>query len=789
MSTSAERWAQVKELFWAASDAPPEERERLLAEGTDDDAVRAEVRRLLAASLDVGDRFERPAATALERPRAPSLVGGRVGAYEIVRLVGEGGMATVYEAVGVDDPARARVALKTVWRVDSELLARRLQSEREILGALVHPHIARLLDGGSAPDGRQYLVMEFVDGEPIDSWCDARRLPVGARLALFEQVCTAVQYAHGLLVVHRDLKPSNVLVTRDGEVKLLDFGVAKLLDEAGVDRVGTLTGAGLAPFTPGFAAPEQLRPGSVSTAADVYALGALLHVLLTGRVPFDADKLSTADALTAVRDGTPAAPSALATDAAAHARGLPDAARLARTLRGELDAIVLMAMRREPERRYATADALAEDVRRYRTRERVRARPDTLGYRVRSFARRRTGVVVAVAALALGTAVALQQAARARRARADAEARYRDVRALAGTLLSDAYRASADAPGATAVQETLAERARGYLDGLAAAGRRDPVLDRELALAYLRLGDVRGNPTQPNRGDVPAARDAYLRALALARRAATEAPADTALDPLTATLLERLADVESPLGDPAGAVARLRQAAERRVAAAARAPGARDPAFALAVTLIKLGDLSGHPAFVNVGRPRDALDAYGRALARLDAPPLAADTSFVTRRYRSLVRERVGRMLQTLGDYAGARDTLRRTLEMREALLASRPASLQARRDVAVTRFLLGDMLLEQGDVHAAAAQADSALPLRLALLRDDPNDVTLVRGIALAIGQSARVRAAAGDRAAARRLADSSLRLFDRYLRGKRPNAADEVEIARVRAVLVAGH
>jgi hypothetical protein len=146
-------------------------------------------------------------------------------------------------------------------------------------------------------------------------------------------------------------------------------------------------------------------------------------------------------------------------------------------------------------------------------------------------------------------------------------------------------------------------------------------------------------------------------------------------------------------------------------------------------------------------------------------------------------------MLQTLGDYAGARDTLRRTLEMREALLASRPASLQARRDVAVTRFLLGDMLLEQGDVHAAAAQADSALPLRLALLRDDPNDVTLVRGIALAIGQSARVRAAAGDRAAARRLADSSLRLFDRYLRGKRPNAADEVEIARVRAVLVAGH
>jgi serine/threonine-protein kinase len=372
-ASAAERWSAVKALFWLASEATPDERERLLAERTDDERVRAEVRRLLQAAGEVGDRFELPAIAALGSALAAAsplpevdathLVGQRVGPYDVVRRVGEGRSGTVYEAIRADDAYRQRVAVKTIWRVaDGETLDARIRAERRTLGALRHPNLARLLDGGRTADGLPYLVTEFVDGEPIDAWCDARRLPLRDRLALFAQLCGAVQYAHRHLTLHRDLKPSNVVVTREGEVKLLDLGLAALLDDDAAQGA------------PGFVAPEQRRPGPVSTAVDVYALGALLHLLLTGRVPGE--------------DQPQPPPSALATTDAARARGLRSTGRLARALRGELDAVVLAAMRRDPEHRYATADALGEDVRRFLADEPVHANERTLGERLRDLVRR-----------------------------------------------------------------------------------------------------------------------------------------------------------------------------------------------------------------------------------------------------------------------------------------------------------------------------------------------------------------------------------------------------------------
>ena len=285
--------------------------------------------------------------------------------------------------------------------------------------------------------------MEFVDGEAIDAWCDARALGIPARLDLFQQVCAAVAHAHRALVVHRDLKPNNVLVARSGPaaaggtVKLLDFGVAKLLDAdpTGTPRAGTLTGAGVSPFTAAFAAPEQVRGGPVTTAADVYALGALLHLLLVGRAPLGADAMSPAEAILAVLERpVPPLPEG-ATDAAARARALPNARRLARALRGDLDAIVRTALRKEPARRYGTVDALADDVKRYLRGDRVLARPDTVAYRTRVFVRRRralvAGIGVAATALVVGASVALWEA---RASRAEA-ARSERVAAFLQTML------------------------------------------------------------------------------------------------------------------------------------------------------------------------------------------------------------------------------------------------------------------------------------------------------------------------------------------------------------------
>ena len=445
MSKGSERRQRIRAVFDEVVELAPREQEaRLRSLVPDDDELRSEVGGLLAASRDAGDRFEQPPVLADELPEtgdaAPSLVGRKLGPYRVTHRVGQGGMGAVYEAERVDGQVTQRVAIKSVWRgADSDVLTRRFRSERQILAGLRHPNIAQFLDAGATAEGMPYLVMEFVDGLPIDRHCDKHRLTLTQRFDLFLAACAAVQHAHRHLVIHRDLKPSNVMVTPDGQVKLLDFGVAKLLNDPRDE--GTLTGAGLSPFTAAYAAPEQVTGDHVSTATDVYALGALLTVLLAGRAPLDVSQLTPGEVLTTIRDRPAQAPSELARagskddvtqdgkrpsdDTLAGTRGFSDARQLARALSGELDAITLMALRKEPSRRYATVDALAEDIKRYLRRERVLARPDTLAYRVQSFVRRRrplvAGVAIAVIALAIGTTVSLLNARESRRAAARSE--------------------------------------------------------------------------------------------------------------------------------------------------------------------------------------------------------------------------------------------------------------------------------------------------------------------------------------------------------------------------------
>ena len=402
--------AEVARLFERALAADPGERAAVL-DGCGDPAVRREVESLLAADEQAGGFLELPQPGA--DPGDP-----RIGPYRLVRALGEGEVSTVHLAVRDDDAYHQRVAIKLIRPgMDSRQILQRFRQERQILASLSHPSIARLLDGGSTPAGQPYFVMEYVDGEPLDVHCEHHQLPVVRRLELFARVCQAVHFAHRNLVVHRDLKPSNILVDADGTPKLLDFGIAKLVGpDSGLGRAEvpvepTATVARL--MTPHYASPEQVQGRPVSTASDVYSLGVILYKLLTGRRPYELASLALSDIERVVCEAAPPPPSQLA-------RG-----RLPR----DLDNIVRMAMRKEPERRYASAQELADDVRRCLERRPVVARRDTLGYRVSSFVRRNTGAVVAAAVIGLsvlGGAVATTwqwRQAVAERTRAEAQRR------------------------------------------------------------------------------------------------------------------------------------------------------------------------------------------------------------------------------------------------------------------------------------------------------------------------------------------------------------------------------
>lgn len=428
MSITPAELARARQLFEDLLPMPAESREaHLAAAAGGDPELQAYVRSLLVAHSSPGDLLDQSPGELLSLVGVgnpvPSLVGRTVGAYRVSREIGRGGMGAVYEAFRADEQFTKRVAIKTLGAGASrEHLGRRFQREREIHARLAHPNIAGLLDAGVTEDGVPYLVLEFIDGLRIDAFCEARKLSLPARLDLFRQVLDAVQHAHRQLVVHRDLKPGNILVNEDGVVKLLDFGISKLLEDDSLDM--TQTGSPGA-FTLAYASPEQMRGEPVSTATDIYSLGTVLYQLVTGRHPLRLERDVPSPGWSAIATIAPEVPSATATAEAARAMGLVSPARLRRALQGELDAIVMMALRKEADRRYPTADAMSEDLRRFLQGRPVMARPDSLGYRVRKLVGRNRAATVAsalaVVALVTGAGIATRQARAAEQERRTAE--------------------------------------------------------------------------------------------------------------------------------------------------------------------------------------------------------------------------------------------------------------------------------------------------------------------------------------------------------------------------------
>ena len=524
-----EEVSRVPDLFAEVSTLPAEQQSGYLAQAcAGAPSLRAEVESLLGFRSRLPEFLARPAfGRGLERlglDAAGNLPPGTMlGEHRVVSLLGVGGMGEVYLA---EDTVHGRkVALKLIGQGRAEeVRGRHFRHERKVLATLSHPHIARLYGSGVTPDGSAYLVMEYVEGERLDKFNQERGLSINERLALFRKVCAAVAYAHQNLVVHRDLKPANIRVTPEGEPKLLDFGIAKLLDPEGtvnVDPTVTMQGA----MTPEYASPEQIKGETITTASDVYSLGVVLYELLTGQRPYAHLKGRRPDEIArAICEELPPRPSTIAsrelpttrTGTVPAGESVPDLAavtRFRRQLRGDLDTIVAKALRKEPKRRYLSVAQLADDVRRHCEGLPVSARPDTFSYRAGKFVRRHK-VTVAAAALAVlalvaGLVAATVQARRANR-------RFEDVRRLAHSILFEIEPKIANLSGKSIeTRQLLVQRAMEYLDSLSAEKGNDPDLRRELAVAYRRVGDILGNPGYSNLGDLKGALASYQKSQGL----------------------------------------------------------------------------------------------------------------------------------------------------------------------------------------------------------------------------------------------------------------------------------
>ena len=509
------RWHQISEIAADCLEIADEaEREaHLLRACGDDDALRERVRSVIKADASAKQRG------ALSRTRLASAVGAalgardsstqswigrRLGAYEITSEIAQGGMGAVFKATRADAAFNKQVAIKLirdgVGGQQSADIAARFRAERQILASLDHPNIARLIDGGSSDDGHPYLVMEYVDGQPINVYAQSHNLSIAKKLALFQSVCSAVQFAHQRLVVHRDLKPSNILVTESGDVKLLDFGIAKLLEPPSLDP------ANAAPtviaMTPAYASPEQVKGETITTASDVYALGVILYELLTGHSPYKAKATQPLELAKEICEQEPARPSTVVTHTT-QATGDPPPVdetaikRLQKGLRGDLDNIVLMALRKEPARRYASVLQLAEDVRRHTENLPVSARADTFAYRGSKFVQRNRWAVLfaSLAAVGLlgGIVATTYQARVARAAQVKAERHFTDIRQISNTMLFELFDEIREVPGTLKAQQSLLKKATDYLDRLAGDAVDDAELLAEAGVGFGKLAQLYAN--------------------------------------------------------------------------------------------------------------------------------------------------------------------------------------------------------------------------------------------------------------------------------------------------------
>jgi eukaryotic-like serine/threonine-protein kinase len=771
-------WIKIKEVFNQTINLPADEREKILAEY--DESIRKEVRELIDSHENADAFINNPIAVNLGFDKDTN-VGTTIDNYKILEIVGAGGMGTVYLAERTD--LGQKVALKLIKRgMDTREVLKRFKLERQILSRLNHQNIARLLDAGSTEDGLPYFVMEYIEGETIIKFCNNHDFDINERLELFQKVCSAISYAHSNLIVHRDIKPSNIIVTNDGTPKLLDFGIAKLLDN---ESENTATQARI--FTPEYASPEQIKGLPITTATDVYSLGVVLYQLLSGVRPFTSESRNYAEIANLVLTVEPVKPSLVVSgqwsvvrntseikdETQNEATKFRNPQSAIRNLKGDLDNIVLKSLRKEPERRYQSVSDFSEDIKRHLQGLPVTATADSTRYRFTKFVQRHKrgvaiGSIVGLLILAI-SGVAIWQAVVANRERSKAEQRFNDVRKLANTVLFDYHDGIEKLVGSTPIREKMVKDSLEYLDKLTMDAETDTDLQSEIATAYQKVGDVQGAPFKANLGDYAGALKSYQNALKLRQELFNRNSGDEKLKLELAKDYKMVGHVSQLTGNTQGAIENYNKSLAIFNSMPEKTMDAQR-AFALLYVrfgLLENGDLSeateNHRkglailtdlanrfpdnkelkvdiarsnlyhgnTLLKAGEMKPAMENYRTALSIFESLVTANDAE--SQRDIIVAKGRISNLLQKTGKFQEALSIEMELLKKDEEFLAKDPQNANAKRDLHIDYYKIAVLKSELKDLKGAIEDQTKAVKIAESLVSLNPmsSEATADLGVA----------------------------------------------------------
>lgn len=784
------RWRKLKDVFNEAVELTPASRAAYLASlRLDRETLYNELAELIDVDREAEHFLDEPISLESNSFSLPSPIGETVGHYRIVREIERGGMGAVFEAVRFDGEFEQRVAVKLVNRnFFSDELTKRFKKERQILARLEHPNIVRLLDGGFTRDKTPYYVMEFIEGTPINVYCRENELDTEQRLNLFLQVCEAVAYAHRQLIVHRDLKPSNILVTKNGQAKLLDFGIAKILESDTDSQTQTQN----APLTPAYSSPEQIKGETITTASDVFSLGVILYGILTEKSPYEIYGVERMEILRGICEVEPKPPSVVLSPkskAQSPKSGAetsendnqqtvnieqttnPHSAFRTSHLKGDLDNIVLKALRKEKERRYASVEQFADDIKNYLNGLPVKAHPQSFEYRAAKFIRRNRLAVsfaaIAVVLIVGGVVAALWQSFEARRHQQIAEQRFEQVRKIANSLIFDYHDEIAKLEGTTKLREKLVADGLNYLNAVSQEAGDDAELLKETAIAYRKIGDVQGRPYDANLGKLDEALISYQKSADLLENAVRLAPADTALKDESLKSYDALAQAVSRSGDkPAGA-----RIIEKAIALGKQIPAA-EKSFEQTLFLLQMRVTLGD---VGENTPKK-LEVYQRALTDAEALYPSHENDAALLRLLMKLNQRTGTALLWFGENGQRKENPeadrqalehhRRALEFIKIYVSLNPDEKTNRRRMFVGYINVAEALISLRDYDEALKNLEIPSDMNRAARKTDPNDLEPMMDELVLIKNKQEILAAQGKPSEVLKEIDRGLDLAEEYYR-----------------------